>query len=139
MIDIVLAVVAGGLVVLSMSLNSGLGQRIGVFRAGAVNYAVGLAGALVVALVLGWGSPTAGGPWWAWTGGLLGVAIVVVSNVVLPKISVALSALLIVLGQLGTGVALDALRTGSLPPTVLGGAALVVVGALVARGRKTTD
>lgn len=138
MIDLILAVAAGALVVLSMSLNSGLGQRIGVFLAGAVNYAVGLGGALVAAAALGWAGAGANAPWWAWTGGLLGVGIVVASNVVLPRISVALSALLIVVGQLGTGLVLDALRTGSLPPTALVGAGLVVAGALVARGGRTT-
>jgi transporter family-2 protein len=138
MIDVVLASGAGALVVLSMSLNSSLGKKIGVFRAGAVNYVVGLAGALAAALVMGWNVGTVAPPWWAWTGGLLGVVVVVASNVVLPRVSVALSFLLIVVGQLGTGVVLDALRTGGLPPAALVGAALVVAGALVARDQRPT-
>lgn len=138
MIDVLLAAGAGALVVLSMSLNSALGRKIGVFRAGAVNYVVGLAGALAAALALGYNVGTTAPPWWAWTGGLLGVAVVVASNVVLPRVSVALSFLLIVVGQLGTGLVLDAFRTGAMPPLSLAGAGLVVLGALVARDQRPT-
>jgi len=135
----VLAIVAGALVVLSMGLNSALGQKIGVFRSAAVNYGVGLAGALGLALVGGFGAPTTGAPvpWWAWTGGLLGVGIVAGSNTVLPRIPVVAAAVLIVAGQLGTGLVLDALRTGLIDPWALAGAALVAAGLVVSQSRPT--
>jgi transporter family-2 protein len=81
-----------------MSLNSALGQRIGVFRAAAVNYFVGLAGALAV----GWRRAGSTPDWWAWTGGLLGVAIVIGSNLAVPRLSAAVATLLIVVGALVT-------------------------------------
>lgn len=133
-----LAIVAGALVTLSMSLNSNLGLRIGVFRATVVNYVVGLAGALVVLGVLG--VPTlpdlASVPWWCWVGGLLGVAIVASSNVVLPRIPVVTSTVLLFLGQIGTGLAIDAWQQGSVAPLRLVGAALVLGGLLVSQTQK---
>lgn len=130
-----LAIAAGVLVVLSMTLNSALGLRIGIFRATAVNYIAGLTGVLVLAAVLGltpqpdWTSV----PWWAWTGGLLGVAIVAASNLVLPRIPVVTAAVLIVLGQLGTGLVLDALKEGVVSPWQVGGALLVLAGSLISQ------
>jgi transporter family-2 protein len=138
--DPFLAVLAGGLVVVSMSLNSSLALRVGVFRGAVVNYVVGLAGALVLAAVVGFG-PTpvwSAVPWWAWTGGILGVGIVAGSNFVFPRIPVVLAAVLLFLGQLGTGLAFDALREGRLPVQKLAGAALVVAGLVLSqRGQKT--
>lgn len=136
--DYLLAATAGALVVLSMTLNSALGLRIGTFGATAINYAVGLGGVVVLALVLG--LPPARDltvvPWWAWTGGLLGVVIVAASNLVLPRIPVVTAAVLIVLGQLGTGVVLDALRQGQVTPWQVGGALLVLAGSLISQHRK---
>ena len=121
----------------SMSLNSSLAQRVGVFWGTVVNYAVGLAGAAILVLVLGWGQlpPWSAIPWWAWTGGLLGVAIVAGSNTVLPRIPVVLAAFLLFLGQLGTGLIIDALRTGTVAPLRLVGAALVVTGLMIGQRR----
>lgn len=136
--DVLLAITAGVLVVLSMTLNSALGLRIGIFGAAAVNYVVGLAGVLALALVFGLSSShdLAAVPWWAWTGGLLGVAIVAASNLVLPRIPVVTAAVLIILGQLGTGVAFDALRDGVVTPWQLGGALLVLAGSMISQIRK---
>jgi len=130
-----LAIVAGALVTLSMSLNSNLGLRIGVFRATVVNYVVGLTGALVVLGVLGGPAlpDLASVPWWCWVGGLLGVAVVASSNVVLPRIPVVTSAVLLFLGQIGTGLAIDAWQQGSVEPLRLVGAALVLVGLLISQ------
>ncbi|MEI8093326.1 MAG: DMT family transporter [Spirochaetales bacterium] len=138
MIDYVLATLAGGLVVLSMTLNSALGERIGVLRAAAVNYIVGLVGALSLLLVLGGGDfdKLATVPWWAWTGGVLGVAVVAGSNLVFPLIPVVLAVVLVTLGQLATGLALDVARTGSAKPLPLVGATLVLVGLFISQRRK---
>ena len=139
--DYFLAAAAGALVVLSMSLNSALGLRVGIFRATAINYAVGLAGALALSFVLGFSSPrgTITVPWWAWTGGLLGVGIVAASNLVLPRLSVASATILVITGQLGTGLVLDALREGSVHLPRLAGAALLIAGLLITLNSKTSQ
>lgn len=139
--DYFLATVAGALVVLSMSLNSALGLRIGIFRAATVNYVVGLIGALGLGVTLGFATPkwNAEIPWWAWTGGLLGVGIVVASNRIFPRISVASATVLVIAGQLGTGLVLDALREGSVRLPRLAGAALLVVGLLITLKSRTSE
>ncbi len=129
--DHLLALTTGLLVVLSMSMNSALGKEIGVFRATAVNYTAGLLGSGLLALVWGW-SPWSEGtlvPWWAWSGGFLGVIVVAASNLVLPRIPVVTATILLILGQLGTGLVIDALATGTLNGWQLAGAALVLAGA----------
>jgi transporter family-2 protein len=133
--DFVLAALAGVLVMVSMSLNSSLALRLGVFWGTVVNYSVGLAGALGLAVVLGLGQAPnwSAVPWWAWTGGLLGVGIVAGSNQVFPRIPVVLAAVLLFLGQLGTGLVIDALRTGTVAPLRLVGAALVVTGLVISQ------
>lgn len=139
--DYVLSILAGGLVVLSMTLNSSLGLRVGVLRATAVNYLVGLVGvgalAMLSSLVLHLPEATQGSvPWWAWSGGLLGVAIVASSNLVLPRIPVVAATVLIVLGQLATGVVFDSLQSGALDPWQTAGALLVLLGALLSQKRR---
>jgi len=133
-----LAIVAGALVTLSMSLNSNLGLRIGVFRATVVNYVVGLTGAFVVLGVLGGPAlpDLATVPWWCWVGGLLGVAIVASSNVVLPRIPVVTSTILLFLGQIGTALVIDAWHQDSVAPLRLVGAALVLGGLFVSQIQK---
>lgn len=140
--DHLLSILAGGLVVLSMTLNSSLGLRVGVFRATAVNYLVGLVGvgvlALLSSLVLHLPEGAEGTvPWWAWSGGLLGVAIVASSNLVLPRIPVVAATVLIVLGQLATGIVFDSLLSGVLDPWQTAGALLVLLGALLSQRRPT--
>lgn len=132
--DYLLGVAAGLLVVLSMAMNSALGQGIGVFRATAVNYTAGLAGAGLLAVTWGlapWPAEAAV-PWWAWTGGLLGVGIVVSANTILPKIPVVSAASLLILGQLGTGVLIDTIARGAIDGWQLAGAALVLAGSILA-------
>jgi len=129
--DFLLAALAGALVIVQMSLNSALSLKIGVFRATAVNYIVGLASIGLIALVWGGITPRAMVvPWYAWLGGVLGVVVVSASNVVLPRIPVVASAGLLFLGQIAAGVAIDTVREGRLDlPKVVG--ALLILGGLV--------
>ena len=111
-----LAILAGGMVVLSMTMNSRLSRSIGVFQGVFVNYSVGLVTSLaMLALYSGGGAASASvtaPPWYAYCGALLGVAIVASCNVVIPRIPVVYSAVLIFLGQIITGLLLDALLSG---------------------------
>lgn len=127
--NIFLAALAGGLVIVQMSLNSALALNVGVFRATAVNYLVGIAGVGLVALLGGGIHPPIGAvPWYAWLGGVLGVVVVSASNAVLPRVPVVLASGLLFLGQIGTGLVLDALRLGTLDIPKLVGALLVLAG-----------
>jgi transporter family-2 protein len=104
--------------------------------AATVNFLAGTATlALVCSVVLaigGWRLPTLTEPvpWWLLTGGALGIVLVTISTIAVPRIGVLLFGLLTVVGQLGCALAL-ALVTG--PPAwplivavLLGTAAAVV-------------
>ncbi|MFD3158048.1 DMT family transporter [Haloimpatiens sp. FM7330] len=112
MIYIVLAFITGSMVILSMIINSHLAQKIGVFQGTFVNYVVGLMFTIVVLLFKNsftnisfdkFGQV----PFWAYLGGAVGVSIVVISNIVIPKIPAIYSTLLIFIGQLFTGIVID--------------------------------
>ena len=109
------AMVAGVLTVLSMVMNSRLSRSIGVFQGVFVNFAVGLLTSL--ALTCLWfvfdhevlNETVLMPPWYAYFGAILAIGVVASCNVVIPKIPVVYSAVLIFLGQIVTGLIIDAL------------------------------
>ena len=133
----VFAILAGCLVVLSMVMNSQLSRGTGVFQGVFINFAGGLLTALPVYFLylhFGWESiaeTSPSPPWYAFLGAFLAIAIVASCNVVIPKIPVVFSAVLIFLGQIVTGLVLDALMAGSFDPYKAGGALLVTAGLFV--------
>lgn len=118
------AFLAGALVIVSMSVNGALADSWGVFRSGAVNYAVGWAGAAVLALAIP-AAAASPAPWWAWSGGCLGVAIVCLSNWAVPRVPATQAAVLLFAGQSLMSLVLEAARTGTLPWLKLAGLALI--------------
>lgn len=117
MVYSLLALASGCLVITSMSLNAHLAKRIGIFRSALVNYIAGLGTTVLVFLILG--LPAAGYlkkletiPVWAFLGGCLGVAVVAVSNAVIPKVPTVYVTLLSFAGQLLAGILID-LMTGA--------------------------
>jgi len=78
-------------------------------------------------------------PWWAWTGGLFGVAYVAISLIVVPRIGAAALVSLVVLGMMFTAMAIDQggmlnVTLRQLSPLRILGAACVVGGVfLIAR------
>lgn len=111
MIYVIVAFMAGILSLLSMIVNSNLGKRIGVLQGSFVNFLVGVISALIMVLIMDRNIILIGSltnmPLWAYLGGSLGVIIVIVSNIVIPKIPTIYSTLLIFIGQLFTGIVLD--------------------------------
>ncbi len=130
------ALTAGGLVVLSMVMNARIARSVGVFAGAFSNFAVGLltSGIVVAACILGGfglDEVVTAPPWYAYAGALLGIGIVASCNVVIPRISVVYSAVLIFLGQIVTGLVLDAIGSGVFDVSKSAGALLVAVGLLI--------
>lgn len=133
-----LATLAGGLVVLSMVMNARLSRSTGVFQGVFLNYAVGLLASLLFVVVSaafgdglnlsGEAAPVHG---YAFLGAFFGIAIVASCNVVIPKIAVVYSAVLIFLGQIVTGLVVDALLSGFFDLRKALGAALIAAGLLL--------
>ena len=107
---IVFALITGSLVIISMIMNSRVGDEIGVFPSVFINYILGL---IVSTLILLFNLKTVtigtSVPWWAYLGGVLGVTIVTISNILIPKIPTIYTTLLIFIGQLFTGMIIDVL------------------------------
>ena len=130
----VLAVFGSGvLLVISRSYNSRLADETSLYISTFFNYVCGLVTAIPVFLLLGSREPVWAGlmlapNWWAYLGGAIGVATVWLSNVVVVKIPQLYITLLMFVGQVFTGVLLDALGSGAFSTANLIGGALVALG-----------
>jgi len=128
------AILAGAMVVLSMVMNSQLAHGVGIFQGVFINFAAGLLTSLPVYFLCSFfelealGDMSYAAPWYAFLGAFYAIAIVAACNVVIPKIPVVYSAVLIFLGQIVTGLVLDALTAGFFDPYKAIGALLITVG-----------
>ena len=133
MINIIIAFIAGAMVILSMTINSSLSRKIGVFQGAFVNYAVGLFFAIIAFAVTRSYNTIAiskfqGLPFWAYLGGAVGVVVVGISNVIIPKIPTIYSTLLIFIGQLFAGILIDFFREGLISKGKIIGGILIIAG-----------
>ena len=128
------AILAGVMVVFSMVMNSQLARGIGIFQGVFINFGAGLLTALPVYFLCdlfgleALGDKSYVAPWYAFLGAFFGIAIVAACNVVIPKIPVVYSAVLIFLGQIVTGLILDALVAGHFDAYKAIGAVLITAG-----------
>jgi bacterial/archaeal transporter family-2 protein len=132
---------AGVLIAVQAAINSRLGQALGNgMHAVLVSFVIGTVGAVLYCLIEG--RPVAsseavkGGPWWMWTGGLLGVAFVWSTIFAVPKIGVAVTFPLVVAGQMAASIVMEhfgLLGSPTQPVTWarVGGVLLVVLGVVV--------
>lgn len=133
---VVVGLVGGACNVLNRTLNAGLGGRIGVYRSTLVNYITGLVLSAAILLILRPAlatPPALQGPmdFFMYCGGLLGVVVVILSNMVTLKLSSLVMTLLVFISQLATGILLDFIRTRTLPLGQLVGAVLLLAGLLL--------
>lgn len=133
MIYIAIALVTGSMVVLSMVINSKLAGRIGVISGTLVNYVVGLVGITVFLLLKDRGmdvelSAFKTIPIWAYFGGAVGVLVVSLSNVVIPKIPTIYSSILIFIGQISMGMLIDYFLLDIISAGKLVGSGLILLG-----------
>ena len=132
-----LAILAGVLVSLSRQINGRLALSTSAMESSFWNHIVGLAFITVIALALGGlfaGTPQAS-PWWAYLGGPVGVVFIAAGSWLIARIGAAQTALLIIAGQMISGVVLDILMgaPGNIWARILG-VALILAGMLVAKG-----
>lgn len=142
-----LAFASGITLVVSRMLNADLAKSTGAVSGAFINHAVGLPAAVLALLLLGRGEAglLAGigvPPWWAYMGGVLGIAVVVLTNWFVPKISALNGSLLLFVGQLASSVVIDAACGFENPPRlIIGGAVItigVITGTILDRGKKKT-
>jgi transporter family-2 protein len=128
---VILALIAGTLVSVSRQINGRLALSTSALAASFWNHAVGFALLLLMGLVLGglWPEGTATAPWFAWIGGPVGVIFVAAGSWLIARIGAVNTALLVIGGQMVTGVALDLWRATPGDPWLrTGGVVLILAG-----------
>lgn len=135
---IALAFAAGLLVTLSRQVNGRLALATSALHSSFWNHAVGLAALLAWGLAAGGLRPAglAGAPAAAWLGGVIGVVFIAGGSWLIPRLGAVLTGMLIIAGQMLSGVALDLIRgaEGS-GPMRAGGVALILAGVWISRRR----
>lgn len=130
---IILAFITGCMVILSLVINSKLAIKIGVLQGTLINYLVGLTFSILVFLFnykyveisLKYLSNI---PIWVYFGGAIGVMIVSINNIVIPKIPTIYSTLLIFTGQIFTGITIDFILGDSISKGKIIGGLLISLG-----------
>jgi len=138
-VAVVVSFAAGVNIVITRSLNAKLADltsvRVGTFY----NYLIGLLVAIPVFFILGtqetafvaFSELSFSPSWYIYLGGVLGVCVVLLSNITAVKISAFYLVLLIFVGQVFTGVLIDAVIDRELSARILVGGILVAIGLIV--------
>lgn len=133
MLYILISIAAGVTIVISRIINYNLANKIGIFQGTFFNYVVGLLFSIIFLIfsqenfnLFNLTLPTI--PFWAYLGGLTGVAVVVFSNFIIPKTSSFYLTLIIFTGQLLVGIIIDYFTLKQLPLGKILGGLLVVFG-----------
>ena len=134
--SVMIALAGGAVVAMSRSINGRLTMDCGAFQASFWNHAVGfLLLTLYVLLFHRVGISMLGlTPAWAFTGGIIGALFVVISSYVFPRLGATRSGLLIIGGQMITGLMIDYLRgSAEFHPGQPAGVALILFGIYLTR------
>ena len=113
MIYLLMALAGGAGLSIQAAINSRLSVGVGgqPLVASLISFAIGLLClGLVAATQADWPSVTANlgaQPWWRWLGGMIGAAFVFTSVFLVPKLGVANTMFLFIVGQLAAGMAVD--------------------------------
>lgn len=133
---VIISIAAGVTNVVSRNINSMLAERIGLFSGTFFNYATGLVFSGILLVLNGEFLKLSSVylksvPFLAYLGGLVGVIVVSLSSFIAPKISSFYMTLLMFLGQLFAGIAIDYFTLGIMSKGKIIGGLLVMAGLTV--------
>lgn len=129
---IIVSILSGLSIVIARTMNAQLSEHSSVFTGTFLNFATGLLGSFIILI----GSIAVGATTFSsaetnillYTGGLIGVLVIALSNITVAKLSSLTSTLLLFAGQVFTGIILDALLTGKFSKGILIGSVIVSAG-----------
>lgn len=136
---VLLALFNGICISISRAINGRLSLSRGAFHASLCNHIVGFVFlSLLLAVIGGFtASPFGQAPWGAYLGGVIGALFVALNSYVLPRLGTLRAALLIISGQMLTGVVIDRLRDNEGSASVqLLAISLIILGIYLARMKK---
>ena len=128
---------AGVGLVVSRAASAALAEHTGAVASSFINHMAGLPLAVLLLLTIGSGELAAfpeklsGVPMWAYLGGIIGVLIIVITNVVLRKLSTFQVSLLLFVGQVFSSAAIDIFMGTDSSGRVFYGGVLVAAGILL--------
>lgn len=130
---VTLSFFGGVTVVLSRTVNAGLSENIGALQGSFINHIVGLPVTVCALFLLGGNDPIFTGfsispNGWIYFGGVLGVLVVMLSNIIVPKIPAIRLTFLLFIGQIFAGIALDLITKQGYSAATFFGGLLVVAG-----------
>ena len=133
---VIVSFAAGITIVVSRTLNARLADLTSVRTGALYNYLVGLIVSVPVLIFLGGNEPAltefAFSPdWYIYFGGILGVCVVLLSNITVMKVSAFYLTLLVFIGQVFSGIMIDAVISRELSYRNIAGGALVAAGLCV--------
>ena len=133
MFYVIISILAGVSIVTARTFNSLLASKVGVFQSTFWNYVVGLIFSCAFMLasneVLQISEVEYGEiPLWAYTGGLIGVIVVMLSNYITLKVSAIYLTLLLFVGQLLVAIIIDYIYLGEMSTGRVLGGILVFLG-----------
>lgn len=128
-----IAIISGITNVISRSVNFVLSEKLGVYQSTLFNYIFGLIGSILILLISGeasqlFESTSYDANCLAYTGGLVGVAVVSLQVFLSSKVSSFYLTLLLFVGQLFTGIILDFILSGKISIWQVVGGILVIIG-----------
>lgn len=133
LVYLLLSVLAGVTVVFGRIINSNLAEKIGTFQGTLINYIVGLSLSFLLLKICNETITISYAnmgtiPIWAYFGGAVGVALVVLSNYITPRLSAFYSTLFMFIGQLFSGILIEYFTTHDVSKGKLIGGLLVLIG-----------
>lgn len=128
-----LSLAAGASIVVSRSANANLAAKVGSLKSSVTAYITGFPLSVLVALFMAKENlfeAAAVSPFkpWMYIGGALGVTIVLMSNLIVPKVSSFKMTILIFVGQVFTSASLDLLMGREYPKTSFLGGVIIALG-----------
>ena len=135
-VAVLASLAAGAVIVVVRTLGAKLAEFTNIHISTFFNYLVGFVLTIPVFLLLGnnesgFANIVISPDWYVYLGGVLGVCVVLLSNMTVAKISAFYLSLLLFIGQIFAGVLIDALISRSFSPQNLIGGVLVTTGLCV--------
>ena len=133
-----IACAAGISVVLSRTINAYLAEKTGALQGALINHLIGLPiTILLAAATVKWSDLVQRAPLsgtsqpWIYFGGVLGVGVVMLFNIIVPKLSSFLLTSLVFIAQIFTGIILDSMQGLSCSDASLYGGLVIAFGVVV--------
>lgn len=131
---IALALIAGSLVIICISINGQLAAKVGLIQAGIINYFIGLISSIVYIYIVSRFTLSnifmleSDIPFYYFLGGIIGSLIMVLNNLVINKLSAVYVTILVFIGQLTTGIIIDYLKYRMISSGKIIGGILIIIG-----------